>query len=911
MNVTVLPASNPPDDHSNDFDGLTDNDAVSIAGAQLGAKIDYARDVDFFRFDALAGQTYEIGVTSGEGLTATTMSLAVFDPLRRLVASASSTAGIVAIPRFRPQSTASYFVQVATLGSLAAGDYRLNIRGSGTSTVPLPPKLSVSFSRNGSSLDATIATSGTTVPLSALTVLLEYDSRHLALLNAVPGPAASAFNLAPQQFTLPFLGLGFQSKEPGFVAVPAGILAQVSFGVNEDSDKLDNDLAIGRAVATFPAGFGDALRPTANPGRAPFFSAARTSRKGKISLYPDPLAPPNDNLKPFLRLDARASTDSNANTQPLSYRWTQIAGPKVVLSDPSSPIATFVPVTDSGRYTFQLFVDNGVLEAPARQVVLSVDETGSIPVAAGRVRNGANGSSAGALDAPLVVTRGTSVFLDASRSTHPNAALRQSLQYTWTQLAGLPSLPLTNVTTISLATSSLLGTYKVQLSVADTTGRTSLAETLSFVVAPASQAPLALRLVSAASGISATAADSDESDPTPPAPLRVSVGSNVTLRAQAFAPAVSTGQTKLVFRWKQLSGPVDNAKQADGQTATNTQSSLTFTAKVPGLRRYRCEVAEQDLGGNPTGQAVSRVIAVAVDSIAFVVPRAQASVGAAGSGLAQASSNGSAATTLPTGTVVLLDARNSSTPSPEAAVYHWVQIDGPPVTLSNPFASITTFIVPDLGDLVERRYAFQLFVQDGELASENVAAVLSAVPRSRRTIVLERGLNLVAVQVDPSTPDHTYRVSDLLRDSGAAWVATLDSTDGHPRFRTFVVVGDNDAPVVTGAGAYLIHSPAARALFFEGPSWSNVSRNVELGPGLNAIAYPLGVPAGERASNLVERTGAAFLLQLSSGDSPGRGRFQPYIEGLSSDVILHPGRGYFLSVPVSRSLTLPMGEATN
>jgi PKD repeat protein len=907
VTINVVPAPQLMDDHSNDFDDVTENDLLVTDGTTLAARIDYARDVDFYRFSAVAGQAYEIGVVSGSGLFATTTSIAVFDPLRRLVASASSASGTVAIPQFRPQSTSAYFVQVATVGSPAAGDYQVSIRGSGSVTVPLPPRLLVSFARTGNSLDATIATSGTTVPLSALSVLLEYDSRHLALLNAVPGPAASAFNLAPQQFTLPFLGLGFQSKESGFVVVPAGILAQVSFGINEDSDRLDEDLAIGRAVATFPAGFGDAMRPTGDPGLAPFFSAARTVTKNKAGLYPDPTAPPDDNLRPYLRLDARASIDSNANTQNLHYRWTQVSGPQIQLSDPSSAVATFVPATvaTGGRYVFSLVVDNGVLESPPREVVLSVDEAGTIPVAAGRVRVPGTGRSAGALEAPLVVTRGTAIALDASQSTHPTPALRQALRYTWTQLAGLSSLPLTAATTVPIATDSLLGTYKVQLSVADTLGRTSTPETLSFVVAPPAQAPLSLRVVSAASGASATGADSLEEAPTPPAPLRVPVNGNVTLTARATAPSVIAGQTQLVFRWKQLSGPVDNARQTDGQTATNTQSSLGFTAKVPGLRRYRCEVAEQDLGGNPTGQSASRVIAVAVDSVAFVVPSAKAAIGAVSAGLAQPSVSGSAATTLPTGTTVALDARASVAPAGQTLAYRWVQLDGPPVTLSNPFASVTTFVVPELADSGPRSYAFQLVVQSGTLPSENVAALLNVVPLTRGTLVLERGLNLVGVLVDPSTPGHTYTVGDLLRDSGATWIAAPDTTGGTTRFRVYTSAADAIIPLVKTGVAYLVLSPVKRAVALGGTAWLGAHTSVDLVAGLNAVTYPLGVPLGEMASHLRSRTNCSFAVRIAPPDAPGLRRFRSFIPDIGADFPLQSGEGYLISVPSAGPVVLP------
>lgn len=53
---------------------------------------------------------------------------------------------------------------------------------------------------------------------------------------------------------------------------------------------------------------------------------------------------------------ARASVASPA----LSFRWTQLAGPQVVLSNPSSVVTTFVTPNFSGprSYRFSLFVDS-------------------------------------------------------------------------------------------------------------------------------------------------------------------------------------------------------------------------------------------------------------------------------------------------------------------------------------------------------------------------------------------------------------------------------------------------------------------------------------------------------------------------------------------------------------------------
>jgi hypothetical protein len=63
-------------------------------------------------------------------------------------------------------------------------------------------------------------------------------------------------------------------------------------------------------------------------------------------------------------LDGRASTGASGTR--LQYRWTQVGGPWVPLSDAAAPLATFRP-PGPGVYAFELEVDDGhVRSAPAR-----------------------------------------------------------------------------------------------------------------------------------------------------------------------------------------------------------------------------------------------------------------------------------------------------------------------------------------------------------------------------------------------------------------------------------------------------------------------------------------------------------------------------------------------------------------
>ena len=68
-------------------------------------------------------------------------------------------------------------------------------------------------------------------------------------------------------------------------------------------------------------------------------------------------------------------TGTDANGDPLTYSWTQTAGPSVTLSDPSSPTPTFTApnVNTQTTLTFQLVVNDGMIDSdPSFDVVIAL-----------------------------------------------------------------------------------------------------------------------------------------------------------------------------------------------------------------------------------------------------------------------------------------------------------------------------------------------------------------------------------------------------------------------------------------------------------------------------------------------------------------------------------------------------------
>jgi hypothetical protein len=91
-------------------------------------------------------------------------------------------------------------------------------------------------------------------------------------------------------------------------------------------------------------------------------------------------------------LDGRASTDSGPGAAPgVRYTWRQVSGPQVALSDPFSPVTTFVTPDLPGSQTrglyYELYVDDGATRSepsPVRVQVVPKDlPSASVPLAPG------------------------------------------------------------------------------------------------------------------------------------------------------------------------------------------------------------------------------------------------------------------------------------------------------------------------------------------------------------------------------------------------------------------------------------------------------------------------------------------------------------------------------------------------
>src|SRR5208282_5868486 len=132
----------------------------------------------------------------------------------------------------------------------------------------------------------------------------------------------------------------------------------------------------------------------------------------------------------LVTLNGSGSSDPNVPPLPLTFLWTQTAGPAVTLTGANTPTPSFTP-TQAGAYMFSLVVNNGVANSAAASVTITVTATIQPPVA----NAGAN----------QTVSTGTLVTLNGSSSSDPNVP-PLPLTFLWTQTAG-PAVTLTGANT--------------------------------------------------------------------------------------------------------------------------------------------------------------------------------------------------------------------------------------------------------------------------------------------------------------------------------------------------------------------------------------------------------------------------------------------------------------------------------
>ncbi len=120
----------------------------------------------------------------------------------------------------------------------------------------------------------------------------------------------------------------------------------------------------------------------------------------RLSGIPRAQAGPDQQVIPGVTVTLDASASSDPDNDPLVYRWAQQGGPEAFLSDPGSPMPTFI-ANEAGTYLFSLEVEDADAQLDRDEVAVVVaaqvfpEQAGMIQVPSGAFIMGDNEGSGG------------------------------------------------------------------------------------------------------------------------------------------------------------------------------------------------------------------------------------------------------------------------------------------------------------------------------------------------------------------------------------------------------------------------------------------------------------------------------------------------------------------------------------
>jgi hypothetical protein len=911
-------------------------DQTMLLDKSIEADLEVAGDVDLFAFEAVASRTaglFDSGVELEPGFAVAryscTLSSKSDTPVqveilapdgRTILGSATTETGPTAVAAFEPQLSATYYVRVSALPPGGLASYTLGLErstiyefGVGSAGSPDPaPQLSLTVGSDAASAVATVRADGDPASLALARGQVNYDPIVLAFTSAEPGPAAAGDTLTVEEVAPGTLEFS--------LAVPAELQGRLGQLIRFRFARLLLSLPPERLVA---------LRS--------YTASSRTERRSEVApaadagpdrqldwspdraTIPDPLDAVPGTVRRHVRLDGRGSADPGLPARPLTYRWTVLSAPQpVVLSDPASPVPTFAPQA-AGTYQLGLVVDNGTLPSLQDRVSLLVRRLNHPPTAQARARRLDAALESGPGDPPLDAPPGAAIQFDGRYSVDLDRDDAGHLTYRWRQLEG-PAVALTPSSTAAAPrfTPASSGLHLFELLVADPQGAESLPFSLGVEVRQPPGSPTRLSLVSSASTTPGTGQDfADDRLEGSSASLRVQHGSRVLLKAVAVDPDVAVPPLKhrLEFRWTQLSGPPVEVETSVFPAGDDVTSALSFEATTSRVLLFRCEAIETDAANVPTGARAARRLRLVVEDPRARTPIARVSLlrrPLTKLGSLQAA----AAETEPfrPGETVVLDGSGSTPFTTGLLAFSWSQLEGPQVTLSNPFSAVTTFALPDPRDQTIRTYAFQLLVDDGLHTSEPLVVRLDSRPPPpvSTTVPPASGACLLSLPLDPSTTGHPFEASDLAAMLGAqSLVLGTRLEPATSRARLSALAGPGVAgphALKPGEGLIVFRGhPAAAGTTLTGLAWPGGQSELWLEPGLNLIGYPATALAPpETAQDLLARAGTAGRFAVRGTPSPTGTRFEVYLPGGRAWPV-EPGGAYLLSVSSRTRLLLPSG----
>jgi hypothetical protein len=178
------------------------------------------------------------------------------------------------------------------------------------------------------------------------------------------------------------------------------------------------------------------------------------------------------------------------------------------------------------------------------------------------------------------------------------------------------------------------------------------------------------------------------------------------------------------------------------------------------------------------------------------------------------------------------------------------------------------------------------------------------------SLVLERGLNLIALPSDPSTTATPFTAADLASRTGAQYVVRVVSAGaGQPgRFQVYLPGGLTPAFALSGDQGYLVRVPESYTLTYTGRPWSAAALSRRLHQGVNLIAFPRGVPAGWTVGDLAFQAGSRIVTRFDRdpAEAGGTRTFRAFLPVFGAEPEpVENGKAYLIVAPTEQDITLP------
>jgi hypothetical protein len=437
----------------------------------------------------------------------------------------------------------------------------------------------------------------------------------------------------------------------------------------------------------------------------------------------------------LIELDGTGSENPSGGA--LAYRWTQIEGPKVTLSDPSSPKPNF-RTGEPGLYRFELVVSANGLNSEPFVVEIMIEKDNQPPIAKGPRETS--------------VEAGDNVTIDGSDSFDPEG---KEITYRWRSLTSGLEIPaeVQGLPVIELHP-EIDGIYQIELVVSD--GETvSEPWITSLAVRPRPRPPVAIaraipkEIPAAPEMENAMAAPAGTPRPIAriEGPKIAKVGQRIMLDAKDSS---GSGNGKLQYMWRQTAGPF----VSDFETIYDGVAER-FTPPRPGEYQFELVVSDGIRQSDPVTHSL-RITREPEAPVAVVVAPSRAAPGA----------------------LVKLDATQSYDSEGGKLVYRWRQTGGPKVTRYLIDDAIGE-AAPAFNPPVPGTYSFELVVGNGELSSKPVEIDIEVGAPVRQT-----QLSISTREI--ATVGETLSLSAIGNFAGATYVwrqvegpaQSLSATDG-------------------------------------------------------------------------------------------------------------------------------------